>query len=361
MPYIKINTDYITGQSYLAVNGQSTLQSCAGTAGGLGLYYKVPGWYSIGSRLSSLKNSLITMQSRLSSIHSVVSGAAELYAQVDQSLVGYYQTGKLQSVFSGLGNGGGGAGIGAAVAGSSSLWGNASQFLSGVKPVFSNLKDARKALNQLLKSVEGLDSGLCIVQKGNYYIIKGTRDMGVRGNIFKLAGKNDVPRGTRYRIGSEKFLASGLDRYVPEGSSMRTVLSGWKNNIGLSMKAQLAGDVSVPKGQLFSATAKNLTSKAFSLKQSGFLNKAGAAFNIAGIALDAGVELTSGIANGESAAKITGDVYLCRSCRGGKSRIYHRLYPGGRRHRNGDPDSRGGHGGGRGRRLCGRRSRRHGL
>lgn len=308
MAYTKINTDYVSGQSYLAINGTSSLQSCYSTVAGLGVNYKILQRYSISSRLSSLRSNISNMQSKLSSIHNVVSTGANLYAQVDQSLIQYYQTGKLNSVFAGGGSAGAtGAAVGAAAAGTS-FWGGANQFLNGVTPVFKDIKDARKALSQLLKGVEGLDSGLRIVQKGNYYIIKGTRDMGTRGNVFKLSAKNTTPRGTRYRIGSDKFIEAGLDRYVPEGSSFKTIASGWKNNLGVSMKAQLAGDAAVPKGQFFSATAKNLTTKAFSLKQSGFLNKAGAAMNIAGIALDVGSEITYGLANGESAAKITGDV-----------------------------------------------------
>lgn len=318
MPYTKINTSYVSGQSYLAVNGASSMQSSAGTVSGLGVDSRILGRYSIGSRLSSLSRSLSDMSGRLTSVHNVVSGGASLYEQVEQSLISYYQTGTLHSVFAGTGNGAGTAAAGAALA-AGSFWGDANAVLSGIKPVFKNLKDARKALNQLLKAVEGLDSGLRIVQKGNYYIIKGTRDMGVRGNIFKLAGKGDTPAGTRYRIGSDKFLSSGLGRYVPEGSSFRTVLAGWKNNLGVSLKAQLAGDATIPKGQVFSATARNLTSKAFSLKQSGVLNKLGAAMNIADIGLSAGMELTSGLANGESAAKITGDVTAAVAVGAGKA------------------------------------------
>ena len=308
MPFTKINTDYVSGQSYLAVNGMATLQSCAGTAGSLGLYYKVPGRYSIGSRLSALQSSLGNLDGKLAQIHQVVSSAAQLYSQVDQSLKSYYQTGRLQSVFAGGGSGASAATVGALTGSASSVWGDMYGFLDGAKPVFSDIKDARKALNQLLKITGAAGSGLRIVQKGNYYIIKGTRDMADRANVFRLSAKGDTPRGTRYRIGSEKFLASGLDRYVPEGSSLRTIASGWKNNLGTALRAELAGDVNVPRGQFFSTSVKNLGKKAFSLNQSGALNKAGAAFNIAGIALDAGMELTSGLANGESAAKITGDV-----------------------------------------------------
>lgn len=95
-----------------------------------------------------------------------------------------------------------------------------------------------------------------IVEKDGYYIVKGT--VAGRKGISALGGI----KGTKYKVGSEKFIKSGLNKYLPKGSSIDDVASKFTSNISPNLKKgfeEFGGNTfKFKRGEKLGNTAKGL-------------------------------------------------------------------------------------------------------
>ena len=78
-------------------------------------------------------------------------------------------------------------------------------------------------------------SGCKIVEKDGYYIIKGLPSS--REGISAL---KDI-KGTRYKIGSNKYFEAGIYKYLPEGASLGDEFSKFGSNIGKNIEKGFKG------------------------------------------------------------------------------------------------------------------------
>ena len=80
--------------------------------------------------------------------------------------------------------------------------------ISGILEPFSNMGN----ISYVGKKISNvLDTKFEIIQKEDYYIIKDSREKRKEIEDF-----NKI-KGTRYKIGSDKFKEAGLDKYLPKG------------------------------------------------------------------------------------------------------------------------------------------------
>lgn len=134
----------------------------------------------------------------------------------------------------------------------------------------------------LSEVIKALKSGCEIIEKDGYYIIKGYK---IDRQGMKMV--EDIA-GTRYKVGSVKFNASGISNFLPQGArSPDAMFEQFKNNLPKSFSKQFSG---------FWKDTFAIT------KNDSLLEKFGKVFSYALIAVDVGVGVMDNIDAGETKA-----------------------------------------------------------
>lgn len=164
--------------------------------------------------------------------------------------------------------------------------------LTGGKDLNDHLKKVQKGVKHGTAVAHLADyfrqGNMRVVEKDGYYIVKGLKDL--RGKDSNL--KNI--KGTRYKIGSQKFNESGLNRLVPAAASPKIKFSKFLSNM--------------KDGQLWKDTYKDFGNKTFKFQKGDVLGNIGKGLSYAGIALKAGTNAYENIKGGASGAKVAADL-----------------------------------------------------
>lgn len=129
-----------------------------------------------------------------------------------------------------------------------------------------------------------------IIQKGNYYIIKGNQD--IRKDIIGIPG-------TRYKIGSKKFNSTNLKYYTPTGSSFAQNANKFIRNLGPSFTDQFKGGLSTIAKDTFVIN-----------RSEGLLSNTGKVLGYLGVGLDVANGVSSNIKNGATSNKVVADASI---------------------------------------------------
>lgn len=129
---------------------------------------------------------------------------------------------------------------------------------------------------------------LSIVEKDGYYIIKGLKNLRVKDQNLRNI------KGTRYKIGSQKFNESGLKWLSPANSSPKIKFSKFLSNI--KDKA------------LWKDTFKDFAGETYKFRKGELVGNLGKALSYTGIVLKTGTNVYENYKSGASGSKIMADV-----------------------------------------------------
>ncbi|RDU22020.1 hypothetical protein [Anaerosacchariphilus polymeriproducens] len=141
---------------------------------------------------------------------------------------------------------------------------------------------------QVINANKSVISSMKIVERNGYWCIKGLYN--TRANGADVSGI----KGTRYKVGSEKFVKSGLNRFVPSDATNAQKMAKFAKNI--------------KDRKLWSNVKSSINMKSiYGFERNDMLGNVGKCIGYASIGIDVGKGIYDNYKEGASASKIVAD------------------------------------------------------